>query len=478
MNKKPVLIFTIFFLGTYTFAQENVGEVKAQDNRPNILFVFADDWGRHAGAYDTKWLKTPNFDDVAKNGILFTEAYTASAKCAPSRASVMTGRYPWQNREIGNHLAVWPSEGFQTYIEALNENGYYVGFTGKSWGPGRFPANRQLAGKSYPEYIKDTRKRQYLSTFKDFIKDCPEGMPFHFWFGSRDPHRSYARQNHTDERLAQIDLPSYWKDTRERRADVGNYAFEVERFDSDFGEMIEHLKDVGLFDNTIIIVSSDNGMPFPRSKGDTYLPGSHLPMAAMWGTKTKNPGRICNQFITFVDIAPTILELANVKEEDTQMEMIQGRSFVDILKDEEPKFDRSYVLYGRERYDVNIRPENKGYPSRSIRKGDYLYIHNFKPDRVPTTSKESDIPAAWEEGTKEWDTFYALRPADELYNIKEDVECLKNLALNLSNADKVKALKEQLLTELLRHKDPRIIGGGDVFDLYPSSKNSSAKKPK
>lgn len=456
-----ILLLVLVSVQFSALANANAKEATTLDARPNILFAFADDWGRHAGAYGTDWLDTPNFDRVAQQGILFTEAYTATAKCAPSRASVLTGRYPWQNRALGNHLAIWPEDDFQTYIEVLTKNGYHTGYTGKGWSPGQPPGDREITGALYGH--------GYVQAFKDFVTDSPAGKPFHFWFGSRDPHRGYKKQQHSDERLARIDLPSYWKDTRARRQDVADYAFEVERFDSDLGQMLEFLEANGQLANTIVIVSSDNGMPFPRSKGDTYMPGSHLPFAAMWGNQIKNPGRISDQFISFVDIAPTILELANVRVEDTQMEPIQGRSFVDILNDEpSSKIDRSFLLYGRERYDVKVRPDDMGYPSRSIRKGDYLYTHNFAPERLPTSRRESDIPAAFATGSQALEVFYAKRPADELYNIQDDVECVHNLALNPEYAEKVNALRTQLHAELLQHNDPRLVGGGEAFDRYPS----------
>ena len=104
--------------------------------RPNILFAIADDWGfGHAGAYGCKWVKTPAFDRVAREGILFTRAFTPNAKCAPSRAIILTGRYSWQLEEAANHQNIFPSK-FGSYVEVLAANGYITGYTGKGWGPG------------------------------------------------------------------------------------------------------------------------------------------------------------------------------------------------------------------------------------------------------------------------------------------------------------------------------------------------------
>ena len=104
--------------------------------RPNILLAIADDWGfGHASAYGCQWTKTPGFDRVAREGLLFTHAYTPNAKCAPSRACLLTGRNSWQLEAACNHICFFPAK-FKTYAEALAEHGYFVGKTTKGWGPG------------------------------------------------------------------------------------------------------------------------------------------------------------------------------------------------------------------------------------------------------------------------------------------------------------------------------------------------------
>jgi arylsulfatase A-like enzyme len=113
-----------------------LSEIRAADPlRPNILFAIADDWGLHAGVYGTPWVKTPSFDRIAREGLLFRNAYTPMAKCAPSRAIVLTGRHLWQNEEAGNHMAVFPSK-LKSWPEVLLEKGWHMGITGKGWGPG------------------------------------------------------------------------------------------------------------------------------------------------------------------------------------------------------------------------------------------------------------------------------------------------------------------------------------------------------
>jgi N-sulfoglucosamine sulfohydrolase len=439
----------------------------AGGTRPNILFAFADDWGRHAGAYGTDWLKTPTFDRVAETGILFDQAYTAVAKCAPCRASVLTGRYPWQNEEVGNHLSYWPVDKFQTYIETLVEQGYYAARAGKGWSPGVLPEGRQLCGEIYTG--------AYVEAFEDFLDDVPEGKPFHFWFCSSDPHRGYTKKKHTAERLAQIDLPSYWKDTPALRQDVADYAFEVERFDTDTGRMIAMLEERGLMENTLIIMSSDHGMPFPRAKGDTYMAGNHVPLAVKWESHLARPGRTSQSLVNFVDISATILELAKIDPKTTAMEPLEGRSWTDIFRGDdisEPIPERAVTFYGRERHDVNIRPDNRGYPSRAIRQGKYLYIHNLTPELAPTSRKESGGISQFnklDRQSKEYKLLYGVRPEGEFYNVEDDPECVNNLASNPEYADRLNAMRSVLHENLKKQNDPRMTGAEVLFDTYPAT---------
>src|SRR5690606_33408576 len=170
----------------------------AAPDRPNILFAIADDWGRHASAYGTPWVKTPGFDRVAREGLLFRNAFTPNAKCAPSRAIVLTGRYSWQLEEAGNHIAYFPTK-FKSWPEALMEQGWFVGLTGKGWGPGI--ANdaagnpRQITGRPFgrrtaPPPAKSISTNDYAANFADFLDAAPAGTPWCFWFGAHEPHRA------------------------------------------------------------------------------------------------------------------------------------------------------------------------------------------------------------------------------------------------------------------------------------------------
>ena len=150
-----------------------------RDTRPNILFAIADDWSfGHAGAYGCKWVKTPAFDRVAREGILFSRAYTPNAKCAPSRAIILTGRNSWQLEEAANHMNFFPAK-YRGWVETLAENGYEVGYTGKGWGPGiardEKGKKRQLTGIAFSRNKAPTaRKGHFQQRLRDQLHRVPQ----------------------------------------------------------------------------------------------------------------------------------------------------------------------------------------------------------------------------------------------------------------------------------------------------------------
>lgn len=459
--------------------------------RPNILFAIADDMG-HASAYGTPWVHTPNFDRLAEQGILFLNAYTPNAKCAPSRACILTGRNPWQNEAAGNHQPYYPAK-FKSWMEALGDAGYDIGYTGKGWSPGILPPVRtNITGTLYEKHMLKPPARgicpvDYFANFKDFLADCPRDKPFCFWYGAREPHRGYeygAGVSKGGYQLNDIDqVPSYWPDNDRVRNDMLDYAYEVAHYDEHLGKMIALLKEKGLLDNTLIIATSDNGPPFPRLKGFAFEQACHLPLAIMWPKGIKAPGRTCDAFISFIDFAPTLLELADVSPVSTGMQPITGRSFVDILMDRTNGPDRSTLIMGRERNDALARPGTEsgtGYPVRSICSGNLLYVHNLEPDRWPGGNpdmglKDTDGSPTKSEVVKSgkhsrvWQLCFGKYPADELFDLSADPECVDNLAAKPEYKATVAAMREELFKQLRQQNDLRMFGNGDVFDNYPSA---------
>jgi len=482
--RRLLLLLSSFLILNSSFAAE----------RPNILFAIADDWGAHAGAYGTPWVRTPNFDRVAKNGLLFKNAYTPNAKCAPSRACILTGRNSWQLKEAANHICYFPPE-FKGWGEALAENGWNVGHTTKGWGPGvADDANgnpRQMTGKAWNKRkgtppTPEIGKNDYAANFTDFLDAAPAGIPWCFWYGAIEPHRSYEFGSGVakgGKKLSDIDhVPACWPDNDVVRNDMLDYAFEVEHFDAHLGRMLADLEKRGLLDNTLVVVTADHGMPFPRSKGNANVQANHVPLAVMWKKGIANPGRVIDDFISFIDLAPTFVEVAGLTWNETGMADSPGRSLTDLLASK-PVHTRDHVLIGKERNDVG-RPNDWGYPIRAIVKKDSVFIENFEPSRWPAGNPETGYMDCDAGATKTfiidahrrnpadpfWQLCFGMRPATEFYDLKADPDFVKNLPADPRAA----AMRDQLHAELKAQGDPRMDGKGDIFDQYEHATKPNA----
>lgn len=456
-------------------------EAQAQDaERPNILFFIADDWGRnHASYFGAKWVNTPAFDRVAREGVVFSNCFTSNPKCCPSRASILMGRNTWQTKETVNHYSIFPNE-FAVYPDVLEKAGYFVGLTGKGWGPGDFKSTgwpHNPAGKEYqkrtltPPY-SGISNRDYAANFEDFLAARPAGTPFCFWMGPTEPHRAYEEGSgvRAGKNPADVTLPRYWPDNKTIRNDMLDYALEVEWVDRHLGLALKKLEEIGELDNTLLVVTSDHGMPFPRVKGQIYEDSFHITMAVRWPAKSKG-GRTVDDFINFRDLAPTFCEAAGVPSAPT----MTGKSFLDVLlsgKSGTVDASRDVMLIGKERHDLG-RPNDWGYPVRAIRTRDFLYVRNYHPERWPAGDPETGYRNVDGSPTKEFllgsfDEYYRLsfgkRPAEELYHVSEDPDCIHDLSGDLQFAQIKRELQERMNRMLRDDGDPRALGQEEYFE--------------
>ncbi len=470
-------------------------QINNRSAKPNILFCIADDatW-MHMGAYGCKWVQTPAFDNIAEKGILFANAYTPNAKCAPSRACILTGRNSWQLEEAANHLCYFPAK-FGTIAEALDEAGYHVGYTGKGWAPGDAGTingkKRDLLVNQYNQKktsapTKAISSTDYAANFKVFLEEKKKDEAFFFWYGGHEPHRKYEYGSGIKKggkKLEQIEsVFSFWPNVDSVKTDMLDYAFEIEYFDTHLGKMLKLLEEKGELDNTLIVVTSDNGMPFPRIKGQNYEYSNHLPLAIMWADGIRKPGRTVDDYVSFIDFAATFADVAGIDESKLGMQVVEGKSLTPIFTSGKPgrvDSSRDYVLLGKERHDVG-RPHNQGYPIRGIVKDGFLYVKNYKPERWPAGNPESGYTNTDGSPTKTfilnqrrrgenilfWQYNFGLRPEEELFDLANDRDCMNNLAKDPSFSDQKREMHELMVQELRRQEDPRMLGNGDVFDSY------------
>ena len=481
-----------FMLLALTFAQaQNV-------KQPNILFCIADDASMISfGAYGGTTIKTPAFDRLAKEGAIFKNAYDCNPKCSPSRACLVTGKYSWQLEEAGNHFSVFPSK-FKTYPALLKDNGFHTGYTGKGWGPGVVegggdnPAGKEFNTKTLEPPYTGINKTDYAANFEAFLDQKPSEKPFCFWLGTFEPHRAYEKDSwkKAGMKLSNAVVPPYSADNDIIRGDLLDYALEIQWVDTHIGKAIKALEDRGLLENTLVIVTSDHGMPFPRIKGQMYEDGFHVPMIAYWKGVIQ-PGRVIEDFVNFPDVAPTIMEAVGLKP-DAQM---TGKSFLNLLRS--PKSGqidktRDHVLLGKERHDIGTVSDegvDLSYPVRVIRTKKFIYSHNIKPNLCPVGNPELGWRNTDGSPTKNYITalkstdaeyhYYELnfgkRPEEELFQVDIDPNCMKNLAADPAYKKIKASLRAQMEKELTAQKDPRTLGQGDVFDRYEYMGNKGGK---
>lgn len=449
------------------------------NERPNILFCIADDWGwPHAGAYGDPVVKTPAFDRLAREGVLFENAFVTAPSCTPCRNSILTGQWHWRLGQGGN---LWSTlhPKHPVFPLLLEDAGYHVGHWRKAWGPGDWRALGRKRDPAGPTY----------KSFAAFLEARPNDKPFCFWLGTSDPHRPYQWQSgaRSGIDIDKIKLPADLPDHKTVRHDVADYYFEVQRFDRDVAAALKLLEQSGELDNTIVVMTGDHGMPFPRHKCQLYDSGAHVPLAVRWGAKVKG-ARPVTDFVSLSDLAPTFLEAANV----AVPEEMTGRSLLKVLQsDKSGSVDpaRDHVLTGRERHgQAQEKPNPGGYPMRAIRTDRFLYIRNFAPDRWPGGCPDADQAFGGRaygdcdgSPTKEfviehrddpkyrrfYELAFAKRPAEELYDLKQDPHQLTNVADQPQYAEDKKELAERLMAELKVTHDPRVVGGGDQFDRFP-----------
>lgn len=487
MNIRCVFTFALLF------AVHSVAVAQESAKKPNVLFCIADDWSApHASAYGCRFVKTPGFDRIAKEGVLFRHGFVTSPGCSPSRASILTGKQPWQLREAGTHGSSFPAD-LVVYPDLLRRAGYFVGLIGKGWGPGNFtttewknnPAGPIHGNKKLTPPHAGISGTDYAGSFKMFLAKREKGQPFCFWYGGHEPHRTYTPGSGIKEgkRLEDVDVPPFLPDTKEIRGDLLDYAVEIEWFDRHLLQMIQILEEMGELDNTIIVVIGDNGMSFPYAKANLTEYGIHVPLAIRWGGA--RGGRTVDDLVSMVDLAPTYLEAAGLKVPSDMM----GKSLLNVLRSDKSGLvdeSRDRVFAGRERHS-SARAGNLGYPSRCIRTKDFFFVRNFAPDRWPAGDPvaldkrdfafddiDSGISKSFVCTNRDdpkikpyFDRAVGKRPAEELFDLRKDPGCMVNVAESAEYAKMREKLRADLNSYLHRTNDSRMTENGDVWETYP-----------
>lgn len=458
-----------------------VRRIKNIKTRPNIVFVIADDMSwKHLGAYGSDELHTPNIDRLANEGVVFENAFVSTPSCTPSRASILTGRNGFELEE-GASLWGYLSAKFPTYTELLEAKGFRTASTGKGWGPGLL-IDRKVnpAGQPYSDIRRDMYSEffekspvsdiDYAANFETFLKTTDENQPFCFWVGTFEPHRGYKQGLAEAEGLncEQVTVPDFMPNVKEVRDDICEYYAEIQYVDRTVGGVMEVLKRQDQLENTLIVVTSDNGMPFPRAKATLYDYGTRMPLIVWWGDKIKG-GRRISDFVSFPDIAPTFLETAGI---DKPLEM-SGKSFLPQLKsDNSGQIDseRNTAYLYRERHAFSFS-NGISTPSRAIRTNKYLLIQNFNTDSLTRDIDGGLAKDFMVNNQSEYADLYEMsfgkKPEFELYDIQKDEFQMNNLIGDAAYSEVSENLKNDLHTYLKKRRDPRILGEENPFLYNP-----------
>ncbi|WP_397569470.1 sulfatase [Schlesneria sp. T3-172] len=523
--------FGILLLSAFVFPCPS--QSAEQPRRPNIVIIFADDWGRHAGAYArldgpgtvNDVVRTPNFDRIAGEGVLFRRAFVSSPSCTPSRSALVSGQHFWRTGHGSVLRGEWDGSS-PAFPLLLRDAGYRIGKSHKVWTPGT-PSDAPFGGQQFAyeaegrrfnnfsenasklvaegktvEAAKAELFHEVRANFDTFLNNRGSDQPFTYWFGPTNVHRKWTKGSgkalwglNPDDLAGK--LPPFLPDVPEVREDLADYFGEIAALDGAIGLIVERLEQIGELDNTLLIISGDHGAPgFPHGKCNLYDFGTQVPLLVRWGGAPG--GRVVDDLISLTDIAPTVLELAGLPIP----EVMTGRSLVRILKgDKSGQVDpqRTAIYTGRERHVDSARADYLPYPQRAIRTHDYLYIVNFRPDRWPLGDPhrlDGDQPPTVEEvtentritladedagPTKAWlvsqrrsprwkahfDWVYGKRPREELYDLRQDPHQVKNVANDAEYANARATLERQLLQELQQTGDPRLIDEGSYFETPP-----------
>jgi len=453
----------LFLLGSLILASIPAPLSAAERATRNVVLLIADDLGFQLGCYGDKKIRTPNIDGLAKNGVRFTHAFAAVSSCSPSRATLYTGLHTHSSGQYGLAHDVHnfhTRDNVQSLPRILRKNGYRTGILGKIHVLPRtvynfdVEINKGIGGNRGVAQMGE-QARQFLQDSGD--------KPFLLVVGFSDPHRAakgfgnekpYPGVKEIPYEPGDVNVPYFLSDKPDVRRELAEYYQSISRLDQGVGLMLDALKKTKHADDTLVIFLSDNGPPFPGAKTTLYDSGLHLPLIVSSPAR-KRRGGTNNAMVSWIDMAPTILDWAGVK---TPLAMT-GRSVLPILDEENPKgWD---VVYGSHQcHEVTMY-----YPMRMIRTRTHKYIRNLAHKLDYPFASDLYNSLTWQGVLQRGDKMmgdrsvesYIHRPLEELYDLENDPHELRNLATDPKYAEVLKDLRERLKAWQVKTRDPWLV---------------------
>jgi len=477
--QRTILSFVIaWFCLIHVFS----GTSQAADAPRNVVVIVVDDMGKTLGAYGDKVARTPRLDELAREGITFDRAFCTTASCSASRSVILTGLHNHANGQYGHEHSYHKfstKENVQSLPVLLKAGGYRTARIGKFHvAPEEVYAfDEALKGNSRSPVEMADNCRKFIAAGDGDSKKASE--PFFLYYCTSDPHRGGGFANelpHKPDRFgnkptgqpdypgiktetfkpADMVVPPFLPDTPECRAELAQYYQAVNRVDQGVGRLIDILKETGQYENTLIIFISDNGIAFPGSKTTLYEPGMCLP-AIMRFPQQKERGSRSSAMISWVDLAPSILDFAKVTPKENVK--FHGKSFMALADDVKAK-GFNEVLASHTFHEITMY-----YPMRVLREERYKLMWNiaWKLD-YPFASDLWESPT-WQSVITKQASLYGKRTVEaylhrakfELYDLEKDPDEIDNLAEKPEFKDTLLRMQTRLKQLEKQTQDPWIL---------------------
>jgi arylsulfatase A-like enzyme len=418
--------------------------------KPNIVVFITHDQGQYLGCYSRQVensLNTPNIDNIAENGVRFTNNFCTAPQCSPSRGSIKTSLYPHQNGLMGLVNLGWSlPKSNKTLPMYLRENGYtthLMGLQHESLEPKALGYDEISKRGAEFKYSVNRMEKKYLDFFSEHKND---EKPFYINIGAIEVHRPFqAWAEPVDPE--RVKVPPYLPDSEQVRKDLAGFYGNIELVDKTIGKIMNHLDNIGLIEDTLFIFTTDHGIPFPRAKCTLYDPGlKTLLLMYCPSMELFSGGKVYNQMISNIDLLPTLLELVGGNIPDN----IEGRSFLPLLSGDE-KSHRQKMFMEKTYHEIYD-------PIRGIRTRKYKYIKNFEEmDTAFQIPKDIGMDPAGK-FIMDQDSYNQPRPMEELYDLENDPNEMHNLVDEEEHQDVLYELRTRLFSWMEETNDPLLSG--------------------
>ncbi len=438
------------FLQTMSATAILTGRLQSHD-RPNIVMVVVDDLGTgDAGCYGNPVIKTPGLDLLAQHGTRFTHGFCTTASCSASRSVILTGLHNHANGQYGHmhdfhHFKTF--DHVQSLPVLLQRAGYRTIRTGKYHvaPPSVYAFEDEIVpGGSTPL----ERAEACAPAF-----DQTDSRPFFLYFCTNEPHRPFVRDGSDPVSPEEVLVPDYLPDIPETRAELARYYMSVQRADRGLLRLIELLQQSNVWDQTIVVFISDNGIAFPGAKTTLYEPGMRLPCVIR--RPDISPG-ICDAMITWADLTPTLLDLAGMGAE---VPALDGRSFKEVMAQSSSEgWDEVFASH-------TFHEVTMYYPMRVVRGRRYKLIWNIAHGLPYPFATDLQASETWQGTLARTRSHYGKRPIQdylhrpkfELYDLEQDPHEIQNLAGDSNYQVILEDFQARLRTHQQRTGDPWIL---------------------